>query len=166
MNHLPQITFNLILFALLGGLSALGFLFGENRLKSISYGAFMSFFIVFVSSETAMNDLATKINFPIITAKLGFIALVCTALFLGALIDQKKARNKIRSIPLAFITGLFICGYGVGLLPAKAQQSLVTDFNLAAQIYNFRMFFMVALAIWLVVIQFIPAKKDDDEKKK
>ncbi len=112
-----------------------------------------------------MSDLAGKTNLPIATAKLGFVALVCTVMFFGSLMSQKKARDKIRSIPLAILTALFITGFGVGLLPTSARESLVTDFNLAAQIYNFRFVFMVALAVWLVVIQLIPEKKDDEKKK-
>lgn len=165
MYHIPAITFNLVLFSLVGGLSVLGFFFGENRLKFVSYGAFVAFFILLVSSESTLTDIASKTNLPIATAKLGFVAVICVLSFLGALLDQKKARNKIRSIFLGIITALFITGYGVALLPASAQKTLVTDFNLAAQVDNFRLYFMLATAVWLIIIQFIPNKKDDEKHK-
>lgn len=165
MNHIPQITFNIILFGLLGGLGVLGFLFGENRLKNISYGAFISFFILLVSSETAMSDLSSKTSLPIASAKLGFVALICGVLFLGSLLSQKKAKDKIRSIPLAALTSLFIAGFGVSLLAQSARESLVTDFNLAAQVYNFRFIFMIALTVWLIIIQLIPQKKEEEKHK-
>ena len=86
-------------------------------------------------------------------------------MFLGALISQKKSNNKIRSILLAIITTLFICGFGVSLLSSGARESMVTDFNLAAQIYNIRYIVMLVLAAWLILIQLIPEKKEDDKKK-
>jgi len=164
MNHIPEITFNIILFGLLGGLGFLGFLFGENRLKNVSYGAFIAFFILLVSSETAMSDLSTKTSLPITSAKLAFVALICGLLFLGSLLSQKKAKDKIRSIPLAILTSLFIASFGVSLLAESARESLVTDFNLAAQAYNFRFIFMIALTIWLIIIQLIPQKKEEEKK--
>ncbi len=163
---IPQVTFNLILFSLLVGLSAIGFLFGENRLKTISYGAFMAFFILQVSSETFMSTVSSKTNLKLEVAKYIFIALVCTLLFLGALLSQKKASDKIRAIVLGILTALFIVAFGVYVLPSGAQENLVTDFNLAAQIFNLKYIFMAALAIWLMVIQFIPKKHLEDDKKK
>ena len=165
MKYIPQLTFNLILFGLLAGLSALGFVFGENRIKNISYGAFIGFFILIVGSADSIGGLASKASLPVETAKLSFVAVVCLLMFLGALISQKKSNNKIRSIILAIITTLFICGFGVSLLSPAARESMVTDFNLAAQIYNIRYIVMLVLAAWLILIQLIPEKKEDDKKK-
>lgn len=163
---IPQITFNLILFTLLAGLSALGFIFGENRLKTISYGAFMAFFMLQVTSETLINTVSSKTNLKLEVAKYIFIALVCTLLFLGSLLSQKKATDKIRAIILGILTALFIVAFGIYILPSQAQENLVTDFNLAAQIFNLKYIFMAALAIWLIAIQFIPKKQLDEDKKK
>ncbi|MEI8072753.1 MAG: hypothetical protein WCH00_01520 [Candidatus Saccharibacteria bacterium] len=124
----------------------------------------MAFFIIAVSSETAMSGVADKINAPIATAKITFVVVVCAASFLGSLISQRKSQGKLRSIPLAVVTTLFLCGFGLSLLNDSSRGRVVTDFNLAAQIYNLRFIFMGILAAWLVVTQFIPVKKDDDKK--
>lgn len=163
---IPQVTFNLILFSLLVGLSLLGFLLGENRLKTISYGAFIAYFIILVSSETLINTVSSKVNLKIEITKFIFVGLVCSLFFLGALLSQKKASNKVRSIALGILTALFIVAFGINVLPSAMQDGLVTDFNLAAQIYNFRLVFMAALTVWLITIQLIPKKHIDDDKKK
>lgn len=165
MYHIPQLTFNLILFSLLAGLSLLGFLFGENRLKTISYGAFIGFFILQISSETFMSSLSSKIGLKIEISKFIFVGLVCAALYLGSLVAQKKANDKIRSIALGVLTALFIVSFGINTLPSSTQEALVTDFNLAAWIFNLRIYFMAALTVWLIVIQFIPNKREEDKKK-
>ncbi len=140
-------------------------MFGENRLKTISYGAFIGFFIVQMSSETFMNGLSSKAGIKIEIAKFIFIGLICGALYLGALVAQKKANDKIRSIALGVLTALFIVSFGINLLPSSTQEALVTDFNLAAWIFNLRIYFMATLTIWLIVIQFIPNKREEDKKK-
>jgi|GEM_PF-1881914 len=165
MKYFPQLTFNLILFSMLAGFSVLGFVFGENRLKNIGYAAFIGFFVLLVGSNDLIGSVAEKTSLPVETAKLCFIAAICFLMFLGGLVSQKRSNNKIRSIPLAVILTIFISGFGVSILGTDGRESLVTDFNLAAQIYNIRYIAMLVLAGWLVLIQLIPEKKDDDKKK-
>lgn len=166
MFSIPEITFNLVFFSLIGLLCGLGFLFGENRLKALSYGGILALFILQMSADSMVNDLTSKVNAPIAMAKIGFVAVICAAFFVGAVLHQKKARFKVRAIPLGVITALALTGYSIGLLTEKARETLTTDYNLAAMVYNFRFILLLVLGAWLLIIQFIPDKSDKDDKKK
>lgn len=165
MFQLPTLTFNLALFGLAALLAALGFMFGENRLKVLSYGSFIALFILTVIPGSFFDSLGDKIHIDIAPPKIAFVAIVCTLFFLGAIINQKKARHKMRSIPLGVITAVFIVAFSIGLFPNSQANDLVTNYNLAAMIQNFRIPILLVLATWLAVSQFLPDKSDKDDKK-
>jgi hypothetical protein len=164
MFHLPNLTFNLALFGLAGLLAALGFMFGENRLKILSYASFIALFILTVVPNSFFDDLGNKIHIDIAPPKVAFIAIVCTIFFLGAIVNQKKARFKLRAIPLGIITAVFIVAFSINLFPKDQANDLVTNYNLAALIYNMRIPLLLLTTVWLAIIQFLPDKSDKEKK--
>jgi hypothetical protein len=93
------------------------------------------------------------------------VAVVCAVFFLGAIVNQKKARYKIRSIPLGVITAVFIVAFCINLFPSSQANDLLTNYNLAAMVSNVRIPILILLTVWLAVIQFLPDKSDKDDKK-
>jgi hypothetical protein len=164
MFQLPNLTFNLALFGLAALLAVLGFMFGENRLKILSYGSFIALFIMTVVPNSFFEGLGKQIHIDIASPKLAFVAIVCAVFFLGAIVSQKKARFKIRSIPLGVITAVFIVAFCINLFPSGQANDLLTNYNLAAMISNVRIPILILLATWLAVIQFLPDKDKDDKK--
>ncbi len=165
MFHIPNLTFNLLLFGLSGLLAALGFMFGENRIKVISYAAFIALFILQIVPNNFFDSLGNSIHIDLASPKVAFVAIVCAVFFLGALINQKKAKFKMRAIPLGVLTAVFIVAFSINLFPSNQANDLLTNYNLAAMVSNVRLPLMLALAIWLAVIQFLPEKSDKDDKK-
>ncbi len=165
MFHIPDLTFNLLLFGLAGLLAALGFMFGENRIKVVSYAAFIAFFVLQVIPGNFFDSLGKSIHIDLASPKVAFVAVVCAVFFLGALINQKKAKYKMRAIPLGVLTAVFIVAFSIGLFPSNQANDLLTNYNLAAMVSNVRIPLMLALVIWLAVVQFLPDKSDKDEKK-
>lgn len=165
MFHIPNLTFNLALFGLAAVLAVLGFLFGENRLKILSYASFIALFILQMVPNSFFDELGNKAHIDIASPKLAFIAIVCTIFFLGALINQRKSKFKLRAIPLGVITAVFIVAFSINSFPKDQANDLVTNYNLAAMIYNVRIPILLITAAWLAIIQFLPDKSDKDDKK-
>ena len=165
MFHIPNLTFNLTLFGLAAVLALLGFMFGENRLKILSYASFIALFVLQVVPGSFFDDLGTKVHIDIAPPKIAFVAIICTVFFLGAVVNQKKAKYKLRAIPLGVITAVFIIAFCINLFPNNQTNDLITNYNLAAMIFNLRIPILLITATWLAVIQFLPDKSDKDDKK-
>lgn len=165
MFRIPNLTFNLMLFGLAALLAALGFMFGENRLKILSYASFISLFVLTVVPSSFFDSIGDKVHIDLAPPKVAFVAIVCAVFFLGAIVNQKKARFKMRAIPLGVLTAIFIVAFGISLFPSNQASDLITNYNLAAMLSNVRIGIMLALALWLAIIQFLPEKSDKDDKK-
>jgi hypothetical protein len=155
-----KLGFDLIFFGVLG-LSAVGcFLLGEEKSQRLAIGVIIGSF--------AGSQLAEPINkliggkFDIVNQGVVAIALLalCIALcMLGKNVrDSKWPKSKVKAIISGVLSVLAGTGYVIANLSEQARNSLVTDHNLAAMVYDLRLYLMGALIAWLILTYLLVGK--------
>jgi len=167
MNQLPQLTFNLVFFGLIGGLALLGLLFGEGRMRMVAFGSFLALFVMGQLSDSSLSfftkPLGTVVGENNVASAIGGIIFIL--FIVGAFIGSHKKGANIRAMLLGIVTGLFVLAYGTALLPAQVKDTVLNTYNLAAIITSVRPFILVALVVLILISIFMPEKNKDDKKK-
>lgn len=168
MDHVPQLTFNLVFFGLIGGLAVLGLLFGEGRMRMVAFGSFLALFVMSQMSDSSLAFLTKPLGNIVgennVASTVGGIVLIL--FIIGAFVGSHKKGANLRAMLLGVVTGLFILSYGTALLPAQVKETVLTTYNLAAIITSIRPYILIALVVLILISIFVPEKKDDDKKKR
>lgn len=167
MDHLPQLTFNLIFFGLIGGLALLGLLFGEGRMRNVALGAFVALFVMSQLADASLSVVTKPVASIVGTANVGSTigGLVFLLFVVGAFVGSHKKGANIRAMLLGIVTGLFVLSYGTALLPSKVKDTVLATYNLAAIITSVRPYILVALVVLILISIFVPEKDKDGKKK-
>lgn len=166
MDQIPQLTFNLVFFILIGGLAVVGLFFGEGRIRLVALGAFMALFIMNQISDPSFNSISKPVGSLVGQNNVGStIGGVVFLLFIvGAFLGNHKKGSNIRGMLLGIVTGLFVMSYGTALLPSQVKDSIVGNYNLAAIITSIRPYILIATIVLILVSIFMPEKNKDDKK--
>lgn len=166
MNQIPQLTFNLVFFVLIGGLAVVGLFFGEGRIRLVALGAFMALFVMNQISDPSFNSIAKPVGSLVgeknVASSIG--GIIFLLFIVGAFLGNHKKGSNIRGMILGIVTGLFVMAYGTALLPSQVKDSIVSNYNLAAIITNIRPYILIATIVLILVSIFMPEKNKEDKK--
>lgn len=166
MFHVPELTFNLVFFALIGGLALLGLLFGEGRMRNVALGAFVALFVMSQLTDPSVNSLLKPVGTIVgennISSAIG--GIIFLLFVVGAFIGIHKKGANIRAMIMGIITGLFVLSYGTALLPAQVKDTILNQYNLAAIINSIRPYILVAMIVIILISIFVPEKDKNDKK--
>ena len=148
-----KLGFDLIFFGILG-LSAVGsFVLGEEKSQRLAIGVIVGSFAGSQFAEQINKLAGSKVSF----LNQGLVAIILLALcilicMVGKNVrDSKWPKSKIKAIIFGLLSALAGTGYVIANLSESARNSLVTDHNLAAMVYDLRLYLMGALIVWLLV---------------
>ena len=135
------------------GLSAVGsFLLGEEKSQRLAIGVIIGSFAGNQFAEPINKAIGDKVSFlnqgTIAIAILVLCIVIC---MLGKNVrDSKWPKSKIKAVVSGLLSALAGVGYIIANLSEQARNSLVTDHNLAAMVYDLRLYLMGALILWLL----------------
>ena len=163
---LPQITFNLVFFALIGGLALLGLLFGEGRMCNVALGAFVALFVMSQLADASISSVIKPVGSLVGEANIASAVggIIFLLFIIGAFIGSHKKGANIRAMIMGIITGLFVLSYGTALLPAQVKETILNQYNLAAIINTIRPYILIAMIVIILISIFMPEKSKDDKK--
>lgn len=155
-------SFNLILAIALGGAVALGMLLGEIRVRALAFGLSAGFVAAEILPETITKLIPSISNN--VDRKL-VLMWALAGVFIGAsFVGQRHAQRSVRTIFFAIATALFGVAISLALLPVGTRQGIITNFNLAAMIYDIRMYIVLAEIALIIVFTAIPLKSKEEKK--
>lgn len=159
-----SIDANLYVFAIVGAFFIMAFVFGEGRLKRIATALLAGFFVTEQVSDLAQSSLRSQSIDPALLS-LGILAIVTIGLSLGKA-PSVGGRFGLRSFILAFLTSATLIGYTQSYLTRAESSEVLEKSYLVAMAANNKLWFLIAMTAWLVIITVWKRKvKDDDEKK-
>ncbi len=160
-----DINGNLYVFAVLGVLFGLAFLFGEARLRRVVVAMLVGLFAADQLTDfaiTQIGHIGLKDLDPTLV-RLGLLLLVMLALSLGK-VSASGGRFSVRSFVLATTASATFIAYTNSFLALTSRESSVTEYNLIAIAVNNQSWWLTSLIAWLVVLHIFKQKsKDDDE---
>lgn len=155
---------NIFVFVVVGAFFAVAFLFGEGRLKKIATALLAGFFVAEQLGEYAIKNLRLGMDPALIM--LGILLVVTIGLSLGKA-TSVGGRFGLRSFILAFLTSATLIAYTQSFLGVAQASDVVDRYNLIALAVNNKIYLLMAMTLWLIIITVWKRKtKDDDGKSK
>lgn len=155
-------SFNLLLVTVVGSSIALGMLLGEIRVRAMAFGLTAGFVVAQVLPESLLNILPETIVKA--DRKVAIIWIVAIIFICASFIGQRHAQRSLRTIFFAIVTALFGVSISLVLLPVGTRQELVTNYNLAAMVYDLRAYIILFELGILIVLTALPIKNKEEKK--
>lgn len=159
--HLPELSMNTLIFALLGLGFVLAFFAGEGRVKKLAAGSLVGFLVATQLGEFAHVQLA-KVSF-IPDLSVGTVQIILligvTLLFnLGKVHHvEGRPRVSVESIVTALITMAFLFTAVLTFVGESTRSAWLSDYNLVALMYNWRLLLLGLTAGGLLLIEVMGA---------
>ena len=157
-------SFNLLLASIVGSSITLGMLLGEIRVRAMAFGLTAGFAIAQVLPESVLKVVPETIAG--VDRKIAIIWIVAVIFVCASFVGQRHAQRSFRTIFFAIATALFGASISLVLMPVGSRQELVTNFNLAAMVYDLRTYIVLIELGLLIVFTAIPIKSKEDKKHK
>lgn len=148
-----KLGFDILFFAVVGLGVAGSFFLGEEKSQRMAIGVLVGSFAVTQFSEPLTKLLNGKVGFVAPSIIAIVIMSLCVAIcVLGKNVrDKRWPKSKLKATVSGFMSGLVATAYVVYALPEVTRNSLVTDHNLAAMVYDSRIYLAAVLTIWLLI---------------
>lgn len=148
-----KLGFDIFFFAVIGLGVVGGFFLGEEKSQRMAIGVLVGSFAVTQFSDPLTKLLDGKVSF--VTPSIITIAIMSLCVILCVMgknvRDKKWPKSKLKAIISGFLSGLVATAYVVYALPLDARTNLVTEHNLAALVYDLRIYLAGALTLWLLI---------------
>jgi len=148
-----KLGFDIIFFAVIG-LSTVGsFFLGEEKSQRLMIGVITGSFAASIFAEPIYKLVGSKVSF----INQGLIALTLLALCIVMCVlaknvrDSKWPKSKIKALIAGALSGLAGMAYVIAALPEQTRSVLITEHNLAAIVYDLRIYLMAALVLALLL---------------
>jgi hypothetical protein len=151
-------SFNLLLATVVGGSIALGMLLGEIRIRAMAFGLTVGFVVAQVLPDSLLKTV------PGTDRKVAIIWAMAVVFVVSSLFGQRHAQRSFRTIFFAIATALFGVSISLVLLPVGTRQELVTNYYLAAMVYDLRAYIILAEVGFIVFSTLIPLKSKEERK--
>lgn len=165
MAALPNINFNAKALIVVGIILVLGIVLGEHRAKRIAMGSFVGFIVADKLGQGAFNYLQKQTwgqGVSLSTVQIVLFAAFVLLLTAGHSEELGRGHINLKLIILSLLTSVFIIASLIGFLPPGSREQLVTDYNIAALIYNWQYGWLLATALWMALLNYLP--KPDKKK--
>jgi len=142
-----------------------GSVLGELRMQRVAFSAYVGLVIsIFLSDSISKFLIDTKL-LNLDNSAVKIILFIATILLLS--FHKKgdfaiKSKISIKSAILSFLTAGFILSNILSMLNPTTLNKLLTDYQVIAMIYDFKLWFIALTVVWTVVISFWSRKKDKD----
>jgi len=148
-----KLGFDLLFFAIIGAATASGVFLGDEKSQRLAIGVLIGSFAVTQFSEPIEKALGGRVAAitPVLVSVIIMARCVLACLIGKNVRDKKWPKSIIKSIILGVLSGLVAIAYVIASIPAQLRYNLVTDHNLAAMVYDLRIYLAAALIIALLV---------------
>ncbi len=155
--NLPSLSFNTLILAGVVGAFAVAFFAGEGRVKKLAAGSLVGYLAAMQLGQLAQEQLA-KVSFvpdaSVGTVQLILFGLVAVLFNLGKVHHvEGRPRVSIESVAVGVITCLFVFTSVLGFMGESTRQDLLTNYNLAAQLYSLRLLWLGLTVSGLILIE-------------
>jgi len=162
---MPNINFNAKALMVVGLVVVLGIVLGEHRAKRIAMGTFVGFIVADKLGAGAFNYLQNQSwgrSVSLSAVQIALFVSFMVLLTIGHSEEHGRGHINLQLIILSLLTSIFVIASLIGFLPEESRTQLTTDYNIAAMIYGWQYIWLLATAVWMVILNFWP--KPDHKK--